>query len=83
VHVDLITPTLKAPGMKLSKLKYDEMLSSFAVKFNLRRYDMVLDGKAARARDSKVTWMTVFALYGPDTVGPGRHRLPRMLAELS
>jgi hypothetical protein len=31
-------PTLKAPGSKRLKLKYDKMLSSFAFKFNLRRY---------------------------------------------
>ena len=31
-------PTLKAPGTKLLKLKYDEPLSIFAFKFNLRRY---------------------------------------------
>ena len=37
VLVDPIKPTLKAPGAKRLKLKYDEMLSIFAVKFNLRR----------------------------------------------
>ena len=31
-------PTVKAPGTKLLKLKYDGPLSSFAFKFNLRRY---------------------------------------------
>ena len=31
-------PTLKAPGTKRLKLKYDNLLSSFAFKFNLRRY---------------------------------------------
>jgi len=29
---------LKAPGTKRLKLKYDEVLSRFAFKFNLRRY---------------------------------------------
>jgi len=38
VQVDPIKPVLKAPGTKLSKLKYDQLLSSFAFKFNLRRY---------------------------------------------
>ena len=33
-----IKPTLKAPGTKRLKLKYDEALSNFAFKFNLRRY---------------------------------------------
>jgi len=31
-------PMLKAPGTKRLKLKYDELLPSFAIKFNLRRY---------------------------------------------
>ena len=40
MQVDPIKPTLKAPGSKLLKLKYDELLSSFAFNFNLRRYTM-------------------------------------------
>jgi hypothetical protein len=39
VQVDPIKPTLKAPGTKRLKLKHDKLLSSFAVNFNLRRYD--------------------------------------------
>ena len=31
---------LKAPGAQRLNLKYDEPLSSFAFKFNLRRYGM-------------------------------------------
>jgi len=38
VQVDPIKPTLKAPGIKLSKLKYGKPLSKSAFKFNLRRY---------------------------------------------
>jgi hypothetical protein len=38
VEVDPIKPTLKAPGTKCLKLNYDGLLSSFAFKFNLRRY---------------------------------------------
>jgi len=38
VQVDPITATMKAPGTKRSKLKYDELLSSFAFNFNLGRY---------------------------------------------
>jgi hypothetical protein len=38
VQVDPIRPKLKAPGTKLLKLGYDELLSSFAFKFNLRLY---------------------------------------------
>jgi hypothetical protein len=38
VQVDPMKPALKAPGTKPLKLKYDELLSSFAFNFNLRRY---------------------------------------------
>jgi hypothetical protein len=38
VQVDPIKPTLKAPGSKRLKLRYDEPLSKFAFNFNLRRY---------------------------------------------
>jgi hypothetical protein len=38
VQVDTLKPTLKAPGTKRLKLDFDELLSSFAFKFNLRRY---------------------------------------------
>jgi hypothetical protein len=37
VQVDPIKPTLKAHGTKRLKLKGDQLLSSFAFKFNLRR----------------------------------------------
>jgi len=33
-------PKLKAPGINLLTLKFDEPLSTFAFKFNLRRYNM-------------------------------------------
>ena len=38
MHVDPIKPTLKAPGTMRLKLKYGKLLSSFAFRFNLRRY---------------------------------------------
>jgi hypothetical protein len=38
-----VKPKLKAPGTKRLKLKYDEPLSNFAFKFNLRRYIKVMD----------------------------------------
>ena len=40
MQVDPCRPTLKAPITKRLKLKYDELLSSFAFNFNLRRYTM-------------------------------------------
>jgi hypothetical protein len=36
-------PTLKAPGIKLLKVKYDKRLSKPAFKFNLRRYTQLHD----------------------------------------
>ena len=42
MQVDPIKPTLKAPGIKLLKLKYDEVLSSSALKFNVRRHTLVV-----------------------------------------
>ena len=41
VQIDPIKPTLRAPAIKLLKLTYDEVLSSFAFSFNLRRYTAV------------------------------------------
>jgi len=38
VQVDPIKPTLKAPGYKRLQLKWNDLLSSFAFKFNLPRY---------------------------------------------
>jgi len=38
VQVDPIKPALTAPGTKLLKLNHDEVLSSFAFSFNMRRY---------------------------------------------
>jgi hypothetical protein len=35
-------PKLKPPGTKCLKLTHDKLLSSFAFKFNLRRYTWVM-----------------------------------------
>ena len=45
VPVDPIKPTLKAPGTKRLKLKYDKPLSSFAFNFDLRRYILACTNK--------------------------------------
>ena len=37
-QVDPIERTLKAPGPEYLKLEYDKLLSTFAFKFNLRRF---------------------------------------------
>jgi hypothetical protein len=39
VQLDPFKPTSKAPGTKRLKLKHVEMISKFAFKSNLRRYD--------------------------------------------
>jgi hypothetical protein len=38
VQVDPIKPTLKAPGAKRLKLKFDDLVSIFAFNVKLRRY---------------------------------------------
>jgi hypothetical protein len=38
VQVEPMKPMLKAPGTERLKLKYDNLVSRFAFKFNLRRY---------------------------------------------
>jgi len=43
VQVDPIKPMSKAPGTKRLKLEFDELLSSFALKFSLRRYTLGSD----------------------------------------
>jgi hypothetical protein len=40
VQVDPIKPTLKAPKTKRLKIKYDQLLSNFGIKFNLCRYNL-------------------------------------------
>ena len=39
MQIDPIKPTLKPPGIKLVKLKFDTPLSNFAFSFNMRRYN--------------------------------------------
>ena len=48
VQVDPIKPTLKAPGTKRLKLKWDDPLSSFGFNFNLRHYSLGSGSVAAR-----------------------------------
>jgi len=38
VQVDPVKPTVKAPGIKLLKLKYGKLLSNLAVTFNFHHY---------------------------------------------
>ena len=50
VQVEPLKPKLNPPGIKRSKLKYDNPLSRFALNFNLRRYNWVY-----RAADAVLT----------------------------
>jgi len=58
VQVERLNLVLKAPGIKRLKLKYDELGSSFAFKFNLRRYiqDLLFNGNY---RDFDQQWYAV------------------------
>jgi hypothetical protein len=47
VQVAHIEPTLKPPGTKRLKPKCDQLLSTFAFNFNLRRYTLVDRGDHA------------------------------------
>ena len=49
MQVDPIKPKLKPPGTKRLKLKNDEPLSNFALKFNLRRYSKANDDEVEEA----------------------------------
>ena len=49
MQVDAFKPMLTPPGNKHLTLKRDALLSSFAFKFNLRRYSVV-DGPAVGVR---------------------------------
>ena len=60
MQVDPIKPTLKPPGTKRFKLKYDVPLSFFAFKCNSCRYNQVAMTKARTEFDSQN------ARYGPN-----------------
>jgi len=54
VQVEPMKPKLKAPGSKRAKrlkLKFDNLPSSFAFRFNLRRYSEVVE-ESARLRSA-------------------------------
>ena len=64
VQVDPIKPKLKSSGTKRLKMENDELLSSFAFKFNLGRFnkEMVAPG--------------IMAVLAPGVVGRGLHSFP-------
>jgi len=54
VQVDPIKPTLKTPGPMRLKLKCGKLLSSFAFKSNLRRYNVVHERRPGGVRGRAV-----------------------------
>ena len=70
MQVAAIKPTVKAPGIKLLKLKCDERLSNFAFKFNLRRYTM---DQSALARADAMNADMVFVLGNLSVLDSGTH----------
>ena len=72
MHVDPMNPMLKPPGSKRLKLNCDTLLSSFAFKFNLRRY-----AEARRAQSLLTEAMAELERVRNFAVGPGRHCPPR------
>ena len=60
MQVDPIKPTLKAPEIQRLKLKYDEPLSSFAFKFNLRHYTEVCFSKSYPGASSSSTFVETY-----------------------
>jgi hypothetical protein len=55
-------PMLRAPGSKRLKLEYDKLLSSFAFKFNLRRYN---EDKQPTVTNIRTHQFSVWPARGP------------------
>jgi hypothetical protein len=70
VQVDSIKPTLKAPGSKRLKLQYDELHSSIAFKFNLRRYNQGCSPVPAPRPRSWLGWRQLSTAWYGGAGGP-------------
>ena len=70
MQVDPIKATLKASRNKRSKQKYDEPLSQFAFKFNLRRYNKVQTREEAEMAAGAYT-RPLFGSTSAHSVGQG------------
>ena len=91
VLVDPFKSTLKAPGTKRLKLKYDKLLSNFAFNFNLRRYKEELAVTRMRLVDADSdsndarSWKSVCSGgggTGAGDIGVGRCRFPVRVSKL-
>ena len=72
VQVDPIKPKLKPPGTKRFKLKYDEVLLSFAFKLRLRRYIMAPTRELAQQIEEETTKFATFLEYRVTSVVGGQ-----------
>ena len=67
VQLDPIKPTLKAPGTERLKLQYEELLSNFGFKFNLRRFpvvnNMLTAIKRKKSKDTMILSAVVAGAY--------------------
>jgi hypothetical protein len=81
VQVDPIKPTLKAPGTKYFKLEYDELLSSFALKFNLRGYAVDSDSVLPFAAAHMLPLPSAAAADGGDRHGHGHEPSAMVLVD--
>ena len=75
-QVDVIKPTLKAPGTKRLKLICDELLAIFAFHSHLRRYnqlavlrELVVSAAAAAAHRKPGEWLMPSAASGKTVQG--------------
>jgi len=69
VQVDPIKPMLKPPGTKHLELRYDKLHSSFAFKFNLRRYTTAY----STGTEQEVAAAGTIVAVGPDLADVARH----------
>ena len=78
VQVDPIIPKLKLPGTKRLKLNWDEPLSNFAFKFNLRRHTTAaLVRLRLGVTADRLRAVPVGRSFTVD-VGPARHYSPQL-----
>jgi hypothetical protein len=72
VQVDPIKPALKAPGIKRLNLKYEQLHSNFAFKFNLRRYTWANGSNAPTTSATPSTASSTRWRAPPRTAAPVR-----------
>jgi len=80
VQVDPIKPTLKEPGTKPLKLKYNDLLSSFAFEGNLRRYMKEAEEDAEWSQLDALAERMAAPAAAPATPGRG---LPSLTSKLN